>query len=188
MVSQIGQTLINVQLVVEEDIKQAQEVVIILLQLMVVKTVLGTPKRLRNVEPNLVQVSVRRSHPEVFFRKRCSENMQQIYRRKPMPKCDFNKVALQLHWNYTSAWVFSEVYREPLIQNVINYFRKRFGLACLAGFWTRLWFYSLSPFKREPLCNVLENMINFCTIKISEKKSAKENFLHEMPTISLKIL
>ena len=25
--------------------------------------------------------------------KRCSENMKQIYKRKPMPKCDFNKVA-----------------------------------------------------------------------------------------------
>ena len=25
--------------------------------------------------------------------KRCSENKQQIYRRTPMPKCDFNKVA-----------------------------------------------------------------------------------------------
>ena len=33
--------------------------------------------------------------------------MQQIYRRTPMPKCDFNKVALQLYWNRTSAWVFS---------------------------------------------------------------------------------
>ena len=29
----------------------------------------------------------------------CSENLQQIYRRTPMPKCDFNKVA--------KAWVFS---------------------------------------------------------------------------------
>ena len=28
--------------------------------------------------------------------KRCSENMQQIYRRTPMPKCNFNKVAMQL--------------------------------------------------------------------------------------------
>ena len=27
--------------------------------------------------------------------KRCSEIMQQIYRRSPVPKCDFNKVALQ---------------------------------------------------------------------------------------------
>ena len=27
--------------------------------------------------------------------KRCSENMQQIYRRTPMMKCDFNKFAMQ---------------------------------------------------------------------------------------------
>ena len=40
-------------------------------------------------------------------RKRCSENMQQIYRRAPMPKCNFNKVAKQLYWNHSSAWVFS---------------------------------------------------------------------------------
>ena len=30
------------------------------------------------------------------LKKRCFENMQQIYRRTPMSKCDFNKVALQL--------------------------------------------------------------------------------------------
>ena len=41
------------------------------------------------------------------LKKRCSENMQKIYRRTPMPKCNFNKVALQLYWNHTSAWVFS---------------------------------------------------------------------------------
>ena len=28
--------------------------------------------------------------------KKCSANMQQIYRRTPMPKWDFNKVDLQL--------------------------------------------------------------------------------------------
>ena len=33
--------------------------------------------------------------------------MQQIYRRTPRLKCDFNKVVLQLYWNRTSAWVFS---------------------------------------------------------------------------------
>ena len=27
-------------------------------------------------------------------RKKCSEDLLQIYRRTPMPKCDFNKVAL----------------------------------------------------------------------------------------------
>ena len=34
---------------------------------------------------------------------RFSKNMQQIYWRTPMPKSDFNKVALQLHRNHTSA-------------------------------------------------------------------------------------
>ena len=36
-----------------------------------------------------------------------SANMQQIYRRKPMPKCDFIKIALELYWNFTSIWTFS---------------------------------------------------------------------------------
>ena len=31
------------------------------------------------------------------LRKRCSENMQQMYRKKPMPKCDFNKTAKQVY-------------------------------------------------------------------------------------------
>ena len=45
----------------------------------------------------------------VVLKKMCSENMQQIYRRTPMPKCDFNKVALKNYWNRTSAWVFSRI-------------------------------------------------------------------------------
>ena len=45
--------------------------------------------------------------PKGVRKKSCSENMQQIYRRTPMAKCDFNKIALQLHWNRTSAWVCS---------------------------------------------------------------------------------
>ena len=34
--------------------------------------------------------------PRGVPREVCSENMQQIYRRTLMPKCGFNKVALQL--------------------------------------------------------------------------------------------
>ena len=37
---------------------------------------------------------------EVFLKKSCPKNMQQIYRRTPLPKCDFNKVALQLYCNF----------------------------------------------------------------------------------------
>ena len=57
------------------------------------------------------------------FRKRCSKNMQQIYRRTSMPKCDFNKVALQFYWNHTSAWVFSCKFA-AYFQN--NFFRTPF--------------------------------------------------------------
>ena len=35
------------------------------------------------------------NHPRGVLKKRCSENIQQMYRRTPMPKCDFNKVAKQ---------------------------------------------------------------------------------------------
>ena len=55
---------------------------------------------------------------------RCSENMQQIYKRTRMPKFDFNKAALQLCWNHTSAWVFSWKF--------VAYFQKTFS-------WERLW-------------------------------------------------
>ena len=41
------------------------------------------------------------------LRKKCSENMQEIYRRTPMSKCDLNKFTLQLYWNHTLIWVFS---------------------------------------------------------------------------------
>ena len=51
--------------------------------------------------------------------KRCSENLQEIYRR--MPKCDFNKVALQLYSNRISVWVFScrflHIFRTPFSKN-----------------------------------------------------------------------
>ena len=35
--------------------------------------------------------------PRGVLMKKCSENMEQIYRRTAMPKCDFNRVALQLY-------------------------------------------------------------------------------------------
>ena len=39
------------------------------------------------------------------IRKRCSKNMKQIYRRTPLPQCDFNKVAVNLQhfWRAASA-------------------------------------------------------------------------------------
>ena len=53
------------------------------------------------------------------LRKSCSENMQQIYRRTPMLKCDFNKFAKQLYWNRTLAWVFSSIFA-AYFQNIFS--------------------------------------------------------------------
>ena len=35
--------------------------------------------------------------PTHVLKKKCSENIPQIYKRTPMPKCDFNKVAKQFY-------------------------------------------------------------------------------------------
>ena len=50
---------------------------------------------------------IQKQPPRSVPRKKCSENMQQIYKRTPMRKCDFNKAAKQFYWNHTLAWVFS---------------------------------------------------------------------------------
>ena len=56
----------------------------------------------------------RSSHPGGVLRKRSSENMQQIYRRTPMPKCDFNKVALR-HGH--SPVNLLHIFRTPFLKN-----------------------------------------------------------------------
>ena len=59
--------------------------------------------------------------PRGVPRKRCCENMQQIYRRATMLKFHFNKVAKQLYWNRTSAWLspvnLLHIFRTPFPEN-----------------------------------------------------------------------
>ena len=50
-----------------------------------------------NISLGTLKIHFRNSYPEGVLSKRCSENMHQIYRRTPIPKCDFNKVAKQLY-------------------------------------------------------------------------------------------
>ena len=42
----------------------------------------------------MVEANIQKQSSRGVLKKRCSENIQQIYRRTPMSKCDFNKVAL----------------------------------------------------------------------------------------------
>ena len=80
------------------------------------------------------------------LKKRCAENMQQICRRTPMPKCDFNKVALQygcylvnlLHIfrtpssSKTSGWLLLKfsIFELQFMIKIIKYFNK-FVLKCI---------------------------------------------------------
>ena len=51
----------------------------------------------RHIYSYLLHCTEQKQPPRGVFRKRCSENMQQIYKRTPRPKSDFNKVTLQLY-------------------------------------------------------------------------------------------
>ena len=59
--------------------------------------------------------------PRGVPRERSPENMQKIYRRTAMLKFDFNKVAKQLYWNRTSAWLspvnLLHIFRTPFPEN-----------------------------------------------------------------------
>ena len=44
-----------------------------------------------------MSLSLQKQPSRGVLKKKCSENIQQIYRRTPMPKCDLNKVAKQLY-------------------------------------------------------------------------------------------
>ena len=52
---------------------------------------------LNDIENFPHHTSVQKPPPSGALKIRCSENMQQIYKRTPIPKCDFNKVATQLY-------------------------------------------------------------------------------------------
>ena len=78
---------------------------------------------------------LRSGHP---LSKRCPENMQQIHRRAPMPKYDFNKVALQLFWNHTSTWVLSYKFG-TYFQN--TFFKENLWVAASACFSYHIWYF-----------------------------------------------
>ena len=64
-----------------------------------------------------------RQPPRRVPRKRCSENMQQIYRKTPMLKCDFNKAIFRTPFpKITYGWLLSyEISYEGSIVMQLNY-------------------------------------------------------------------
>ena len=94
-----------------------------------------------------------------ILRKRCSENIQQIYRRTPMPKCDFNKVLGLVHWCFgigallSVCCIFSEhiFLRTPfgrLLLNII--FRQYLFCECIRRKETWHVFFAVKKDKIQP--------------------------------------
>ena len=55
------------------------------------------------------------------LRKRCSANMKQIYRRTPMPKCDFSKVAFDIQTFSPTLLALGEVHVSFLSDDFVFY-------------------------------------------------------------------
>ena len=93
---------------------------------------------------HVYQISIEAAIRGVLI-KWCSENMQQIYRRTPVPRCCF-KVALPFYWNHFLAWMFSCKFA-AYFQNTFSsehLWRATSGY-CALGSWTglfvcKIWF------------------------------------------------
>ena len=93
--------------------------------------------------------------------------MQQIYRRTPIPKSDFNKVSKKLYWNPTFAWVFSckfAVYRKiPLIRSGCIYGQRTnlMGLYSGGGMGTHMLGGLIFGRKNTSICNLSNLLLLF---------------------------
>ena len=45
---------------------------------------------------NFTKCPCQKQPPRGVLKKKCSDNMQQIYKRSTMPKCNFNEIATQI--------------------------------------------------------------------------------------------
>ena len=101
--------------------------------ILIVKSVLTSVQRLfslsiiyfKSFVPRLLKIiATRKNHkqpPRGVLRKRCSESIQQIYRRAPMLKCNFNKVArnvIEILLRYGCSFVnLLIIFRTPFPNN-----------------------------------------------------------------------
>ena len=79
---------------------------------------------------------------------RCSENMLQIYRRTPMPKCDFNKVVKQLRHGCSPVNLL-HIFRTPSTKNTCGWLPQtsRVYFAQMVQYSALLFF--VEPYKRK---------------------------------------
>ena len=75
----------------------------------------------------LIACFVQKQPSRGVLKKRCAEIIPQIYRRTPMPKCDFNKFAKQLFLSHPSGWVLACTF--------VAYFQNTLKISLDGCFW-----------------------------------------------------
>ena len=67
--------------------------------------------------------------PRGVLKKRCSESMQQICSRTPMPKCNLNKVARQKSLRHGCSPVnLLHIFRTPFFKNISGWLLLRYNI------------------------------------------------------------
>ena len=128
--------------------------------------------------PVAIEAALQRCYYKVY-----SENMQQIHRTS-MLKYNFNKLAWQLYWNHTSAWMFSckfaAYFRETFSKRIPpeGWFRSYFWFELISARTKRFLVFSERFKMRILVCNGLRGLgtgvvVWRCSVKkflkISEK-------------------
>ena len=121
----------------------------------------------------LEDINLQKQPSRGVLRKRCSENMQRIYRKTLMLKCDFNKVTKQLYWTHTSAWVFSCKFAAYFQQNLfLEHLWRAASEFVMVSLITSL-YYSLNPILTTLFSVLLSLKIKSWRLEDEELKSIK---------------
>ena len=95
--------------------------------------------------------------------------MQQIYRRTPMPKCDFNKVALRSTWAFSCK--FDAYFRNTFTKNPSGWLL--FPSIFLISIYTSWFSFFICPFHHP----IFDSYNKSLFTKIQQEISCKENLL-----------
>ena len=98
-------------------------------------------------------ITIQKQPPRGVPRKRCSKNMQQIYRRTPTPKCDFNKVACN--------FIEITLRRGCSPVNLLHIFTKPFSSNTSGWLLLTIWLMVLKILLLIVYCEIIANPLTF---------------------------
>ena len=79
-------------------------------------------------EKEIEALVIQKQHPIGVPSNMCSENMHQIYRRTPMPKCDLlNLILYELYWNHKME---TEILRQKACKATVDAFFEMISTKC----------------------------------------------------------